>query len=372
MVIVADGTEQGDGRLQRVLTADPGTGVMRHADAGYELAIETARERGVDLPMLDSVTGDVRDIETSSHRAVVSHQHRVPRHLPRRRRQGDIHVIPDAALAWEGDRIRWVGPACELPGAIAGLTGEDAGGRLVFPGLVDCHTHLAFGGWRADEFEQRLRGASYLEIAARAAASPRPCGRPARPSEADLDGARAGSCRRCAQLGVTTVECKSGYGLDRDTELRLLRVYRRLAAARPVTARADLPRCARRAGRVSRATRGVRRAAHRRHDPAMAARAAWPSSATCSWRIGVHVEEARAHPRAPGSARGLRPKLHADQLTDGGGAELAAEVGALSADHLEHASDGGHRGDGRGGRRGGEPAARHALPQPAARCRRAG
>src|ERR1041384_583864 len=80
--------------------------------------------------------------------------------------QSEIHVIPAAALAWEGDRIAWVGPEAELPERFRDWPREDAGGRLVVPGLVDSHTHLAFGGWRAGEFEQRLLGKSYLEIAA--------------------------------------------------------------------------------------------------------------------------------------------------------------------------------------------------------------
>ena len=80
--------------------------------------------------------------------------------------QGDIHPVADAALAWAGESIEWVGPRDALPPIYAGAERFDAGGRLVIPGLVDCHTHLVFGGWRADEFEQRILGRSYLEIAA--------------------------------------------------------------------------------------------------------------------------------------------------------------------------------------------------------------
>ncbi|MEO1075921.1 MAG: imidazolonepropionase, partial [Bacteroidota bacterium] len=79
--------------------------------------------------------------------------------------QAAIHAIPDAALAWEGDVIAWVGPKAEIPHAYAAWEHESAGGRLVIPGMVDCHTHLAFGGWRADEFAARIRGTSYLDIA---------------------------------------------------------------------------------------------------------------------------------------------------------------------------------------------------------------
>src|SRR5688572_27729735 len=79
--------------------------------------------------------------------------------------QGDIHVIPEAAMAWDEGVIRWVGAERELPAEYRGAERLDTGGRLVIPGLVDCHTHLAFAGWRADEFEQRIRGRSYLDIA---------------------------------------------------------------------------------------------------------------------------------------------------------------------------------------------------------------
>ena len=103
----------------------------------------------------------------------------------------------------------------------------------MFPGLVDCHTHLAFGGWRADEFEQRIRGATYLDIAARGGGIASTVRQTRAASEADLEGRARGWLAAMRELGITTVECKSGYGLDRDTELRLLRVYRRLAASQP-------------------------------------------------------------------------------------------------------------------------------------------
>ncbi|RPJ54730.1 MAG: imidazolonepropionase, partial [Acidobacteria bacterium] len=81
--------------------------------------------------------------------------------------QSEIHAIRQAALVWDEDRILWVGPESELPASLVSAYERiDAGGALVVPGLIDCHTHLAFGGWRADEFEQRIRGKTYLEIAA--------------------------------------------------------------------------------------------------------------------------------------------------------------------------------------------------------------
>ena len=132
--------------------------------------------------------------------------------------QGEIHAIADAALVWEGDTIRWVGPRARAAGASTRAAERlDAGGGLVIPGLVDCHTHLAFGGWRAEEFEQRILGRSYLEIAAAGGGIARTVRLTRAASEDELlERARRASCARCCALGVTTVECKSGYGLDRE------------------------------------------------------------------------------------------------------------------------------------------------------------
>ena len=235
---------------------------------------------------------------------------------------------------------------------------------MVTPGLVDCHTHLAFGGWRADEFEQRIRGKSYLDIAAG-----RRRDRPHRAAHAGgvrgrrSCAARAASSSEMRALGVTTVECKSGYGLDREHELQLLRVYRRLAASRASRGSCrpfSAPTSCRRS--IAARPRAIPAAADRGADPRAGARRAWPSAATSSSRIGVQpLEEARRDPagREGGRAGAEAPRRPA--LFRGGGAELAAELGALSADHLEHASDAGiaamaARRDG-----GGEPSARDSL-----------
>lgn len=217
---------------------------------------------------------------------------------------------------------------------------EDAGGRAVFPGLVDCHTHLAFGGWRADEFELRIQGATYLDIAARGGGIASTV-RQTRQATDDALEARARSwLDAMRELGVTTVECKSGYGLDRDTELRLLRLYRRLAGTQPT--------------RIVSTYLG----AHTVPPEYKENRAAYlrlvvddvipiilrEGLADCCdvfvERSAFSLDEARLVLKA-GIAAGLRPKLHADQLSDGGGAQLAAELGALSADHLEHISEAG-------------------------------
>ncbi len=254
--------------------------------------------------------------------------------------QGSIGSIPDAAVAWEGGTITWVGSEADLPDTYALAETMDARGRLVVPGLVDCHTHLAFGGWRADEFEQRIRGASYLEIAQLGGGIISTVTKTRALSEDALHARAAGFLSQMTRLGVTTVECKSGYGLDVETELRLLRAYRRLAESGPARIVATYL--------GAHVVPPEHRADRARYVDLivneMIPRVARERLARC---CDVFVEESAfsvAEARRillEGKAAGLAPKLHADQLTAGGGAELAAEVGAISADHLECISDAG-------------------------------
>jgi imidazolonepropionase len=254
--------------------------------------------------------------------------------------QGDIHAIPDAALVWEGETIAWAGARDDLPKAYRGAAALDAGGRLVIPGLVDCHTHLAFGGWRAEEFEQRILGRSYLDIAAGGGGIARTMRLTREAPQAELVARSAGFLREMLQLGVTTAECKSGYGLDREHELALLQVYRTLAGSQPIRIvptflgahvvppeyRDD------RAGYLSLLI-----------DDLLPHIAREGLAAFCDVFVEASaftVDEARRLLRAA-QALGLGAKLHADQLSQGGGAELAAEIGAASADHLECASEAG-------------------------------
>ena len=255
--------------------------------------------------------------------------------------QGEIHAIPNAAMVWDDvGVIRWVGSEPDLPSAYRAAERVDAGGRLVIPGLVDCHTHLAFGGWRADEFEQRLRGRSYLEIAKSGGGIASTVRQTRKATEQELGDKAAGFLEQMLALGVTTVECKSGYGLDADNELKLLRVYRRLAEQQPVRlvptflgAHMIAPEFRdNRAGYVDLLVG--------RMIPAVADAKLAVCCDVFVEESAFSLEEARRILRA-GQAAGLASKLHADQLTSGGGAELAAELGALSADHLECISDRG-------------------------------
>ncbi len=254
--------------------------------------------------------------------------------------QSEIGLIADAALAWEDGRILWAGRELDLPSELRAHPRHDAGGCLVIPGLIDCHTHLAFGGWRADEFEQRLLGASYLEIARRGGgiastvAATRAASR-----EALLD-----RCREFAgeivKLGVTTLECKSGYGLDLANEMKLLRVYRQLGEEGPL--------------RIVSTFLGahivppeLRERRQEYVDALITQMLPEVERQGLAEFCDVFVEEtAFSLPEArriliAGKRHGLRPKLHADQLSDGGGAGLAAELGAVSADHLEFISQDG-------------------------------
>jgi imidazolonepropionase len=254
--------------------------------------------------------------------------------------QGEIHTISDAALVWEGETIRWVGSRADLPAEFRAAERTDAGGALVIPGLVDCHTHLAFGGWRAEEFEQRILGRSYLEIAQAGGGIARTVRLTREASEDALLQRGAEFLRDMLALGVTTVECKSGYGLDRPNELKLLRVYRTLARTQPVRLVATFLGA------------HIVPPEHREHregyirlliDELIPEVAREGLAAFCDVFVEASaftVGEARRILLA-GRAAGLAPKLHADQLTSGGGAELAAEVGAVSADHLDCASETG-------------------------------
>ena len=254
--------------------------------------------------------------------------------------QDAVHPVEDAALVWTGGIIRWVGPAVELPAAYAGEERVDAEGALVIPGLIDSHTHLAFGGWRADEFAQRIRGVSYRAIAQAGGGILKTMRQTRTASEDALVAKAVSFLAEMVQLGVTTVEAKSGYGLNVEDELKLLRVYRRLAGAQPVRIVPTLL-----AAHVVPPEYADQRGAY--VDlicddliPNVAERGLARFCDVFVEDTAFTPDEARRICRA-GTQHGLRPKLHVDQLEDGDGARLAAEVGAVSADHLEYVSEEG-------------------------------
>lgn len=254
--------------------------------------------------------------------------------------QGELHPLANAALVWQGDTILWVGPEDELPRSRATAANWDAHGRLVIPGLVDCHTHLAFGGWRADEFERRLKGESYLDIAASGGGIMSTVRATRAATDTDLRRRCEAFLVEMRQLGVTTVECKTGYGLNEPTERKLLQVYRGLASAQPTRIVSTFLG----AHVVPAELRDNRQAYLRWLVEEMIPAVAHERLARCCdvfvETSAFSVDEAR-HILAAGKNAGLGLKVHADQLSDSGGALLAAEMGAWSADHLEHVSDAG-------------------------------
>ncbi len=246
-------------------------------------------------------------------------------------------LIENAAIAVRGGQIAWAGPESEAPG---GLERVDLGGRLVTPGLIDCHTHLVFGGNRAREFELRLSGASYEEVA-RAGGGIVSTVRATRgASEAALLAGALGRVDALIAEGACALEIKSGYGLDREPELRMLRVAREVGRQRPVRVRVTYlgahavpPEFA---GDADGYIDGV-------CIPTLEAAAAEglvdAVDGFCEGIAFSPGQIARVFDRA--TALGLPVKLHAEQLSNLGGARLAALYGALSADHLEYLDEAG-------------------------------
>lgn len=242
------------------------------------------------------------------------------------------------AIVIEGERIAWAGLQSDLPGAYRNASTRDLGGRLVTPALIDCHTHLVHGGNRTREFELRLEGASYEEIARAGGGIVSTVTATRGASDAQLLSQALPRLDALLAEGVSTVEIKSGYGLDIDTELSMLRVARALARERPVTIRTSflgahaIP--AEYKGRADTYLDEVclpaLRAAHA-EGLADAVDGFCENIAFSADQIERVFTEARA--------LGLPVKLHAEQLSQQGGTQLAARYGALSADHLEYADE---------------------------------
>ena len=250
-----------------------------------------------------------------------------------------LGLVEDGAVAWRGGRLAYAGARRELPGAAESLAGqvESVGGALVTPGLVDCHTHLVFAGDRAEEFRLRLEGASYEQIARAGGGI---VSTVAHTRAADEDALCAQSLARARALlrdGATTLEIKSGYGLDLANERKMLRVARRIGATLGIEVRATFlgahavpPEFAGRADDYVDAVCAML--------PPLAGEGLVDAVDAFCEGIGFSPAQVR---RVFDAARalGLPVKLHADQLSDLGGAALAARYGALSADHLEYTSE---------------------------------
>jgi imidazolonepropionase len=256
-------------------------------------------------------------------------------------------LVERGAVLVDGATIVWAGAEADRDDRIVVDVEVDLGGALVTPGLVDCHTHLVYGGQRADEFEQRLEGATYEDIARAGGGIRSTVAATRAASDATLFASARERALALMTEGVTTLEIKSGYGLSAEHEARCLAVARRLGRELALTVRTT---CL---------------SAHAL-PPEFAGRADDYIDAVCAWlpalheaklvdavdafceRIAFSVAQTRRVFEAA-RALGLPVKLHAEQLSDSGGAALAAEFGALSCEHLEHLSADGVRAMARAG-----------------------
>jgi imidazolonepropionase len=248
----------------------------------------------------------------------------------------DLSIVRDGAMLIRDGRIVYAGPSPGLQ-VEAGTEIVDAGGRLVMPGFVDAHTHPVFAGNRADEFEKRAEGATYQEIAAAGGGIRSTVRRTRAASEDDLVRAASRYAEWFLRNGTTTIEAKSGYGLSLDAELTLLRAIGRIAPLRTVATFLG-------AHEIPDEYRGRREAYVELVIEEMlpaAARFAKFCDVFCEPRV-FPVDDARRVLEAA-RARGLGLRMHADQLENGGGAGLAAELRANTADHLEHTDSDGIR-----------------------------
>lgn len=245
-------------------------------------------------------------------------------------------VIDRGALAMADGRIAYVGPASELPGQPSSLAREvwRGDGRWVTPGLIDCHTHLVFGGDRSQEFEMRLNGASYAELQLAGGGILSTVRATREASEDELVELALPRLDALREEGVTTIEIKSGYGLARDSELKMLSAARRLGTLRPVTIKTTfLGAHALPDEYKDREDAYIDLVVDEMMPAAARAGLADAVDVFCE-TIGFNLANTE---RVLMKARelGLPTKIHAEQLSDMGGAALAARYGALSADHLE-------------------------------------
>jgi imidazolonepropionase len=249
--------------------------------------------------------------------------------------------IPDGAMLVQHGRLQWVGALADLPADLAAgvQQTQSLGGALVTPGLVDCHTHLVYGGHRAQEFELRLQGASYEQIARAGGGILSTVAATRAASEDQLYAAALPRARALLAEGVTTLEIKSGYGLSAAHEARCLRVARRLGQTLPLTVRT-----------ASLAAHALPPEFAGQHDAYLDAAIAWLPALVDQGLVDAVDAFCETIAFSPAQTRrmfdaaralGLPVKLHAEQLSNQQGAALAAGYGALSCDHLEHLDDAG-------------------------------
>jgi imidazolonepropionase len=251
-----------------------------------------------------------------------------------------LGAVEDGVIAATDGRIVYAGPAADAPSALDAKQRTNCDGRWIMPGLIDCHTHLVYGGNRAQEFEQRLAGASYEEIARAGGGIVSTVKATRHASAEQLVAAALPRLDALIAEGVTSIEIKSGYGLELDTERRQLQAARRLGNERAVSVRTSFLGAHTVPPEMKGNSTGYIDAICETMLPEIAAEGlADAVDAFCEGIAFSPDETARVFAKA--RALGLPVRLHADQLSNLHGAALAARFGALSADHLEYADDEG-------------------------------
>ena len=254
--------------------------------------------------------------------------------------ESGLGIIRNGAVGVRAGQIVWIGETGRIHDELEMSPdghGIDASGKVVMPGLIDAHTHLVFGGSREREFEQRIQGLSYLEIAERGGGILSTVEATRKASFDELFSSGKKRLNRMLSKGVTTIEAKSGYGLSLQDELKILRVIKALNEAHPI----DIVPTFLGAHTIPKEFKNDRTRYVDLIIQEMIPRVAEEGLAEfcdvfCEEKA-FGLEESRRILEA-GKRHGLKPKIHADQLSPGGGAELAAEVEAFSADHLEYVS----------------------------------
>ncbi len=264
-----------------------------------------------------------------------------PDHPRRGQEMSELGYIPEGALAARNGKIVWTGPESARQQSVdvdEHTRIVDAGGCAVIPGFVEAHSHLVFAGTRETEFSRKIAGVPYMQIAAEGGGIRRTVRDTRAASESDLYDLGLKRLREALRFGITTLEIKSGYGLDFDTEMKILKVARRLGETTPVDivptflGAHEVP-----AGREK--SDYLDEVCHTMIPYVAKNRLAEFCDVFCE--KGVYSIEESERVLLEGRKHGLLPKIHADQMTSGGGAELAARLGAISADHLDYTGPAG-------------------------------
>ena len=245
-------------------------------------------------------------------------------------------LIEDGAVLIQGNRIAWAGPRDAAPKGEA----VDCGGRLLTPGLIDCHTHIVYGGNRANEFELRLTGVPYAEIAKAGGGIASTVRATRAAGEQSLYDSASKRLDTLLSEGVTTIEIKSGYGLDIDTEARMLRVARRLGESRPVDVKTTFLGAHALPEEFKARREDYLNLVCNQSLPRAASQALVDAVDAFCEGIAFSVEEVESVFEVA-RRLGLPVKLHAEQLSNLGGAKMAARFGALSVDHIEYLDEDG-------------------------------